>query len=271
MARPSSEGVSRALSVVAVLLAALALVASVAVTGPAGVAGTPGATGAVGPAGPQGPQGSQGETGPQGPGGTNGLHCWDLNGNGVGDPAIEDRNGDLVVNVLDCAGPQGPQGLQGDPGPQGPVGPQGPQGLQGPPGPGSIVAVNSTFTLPRVSMGGGCVNYAQVTITVTGSGTVAVWSTVRLSISHTQGSHDVVWVIISASPTDCTATSETTTLRFNDVEPSQAFFLTATVLRGFSVGGAGSYTYYINVVMMLGADIFDSIEASSIIAVYYPT
>ena len=38
--------------------------------------------------------------------------CWDLNGNGVADPA-EDINGDTVVNRLDCAGPQGVAGADG--------------------------------------------------------------------------------------------------------------------------------------------------------------
>jgi hypothetical protein len=46
-----------------------------------------------------------------------GIACWDLNGNGVGDLPAEDINVDLVVDVNDCTGAQGPQGLQGPPGP----------------------------------------------------------------------------------------------------------------------------------------------------------
>jgi hypothetical protein len=70
------------------------------------------------------------------------LHCWDLNGNGVGDPE-EDINHDGVCDAGDCKGPRGDQGPQGDPGPQGPPGDkgdkgdkgdEGPQGPQGPPG-----------------------------------------------------------------------------------------------------------------------------------------
>ena len=41
-----------------------------------------------------------------------GLHCWDVNQNGVADPA-EDKNNDGLVNTLDCQGAQGAQGLQG--------------------------------------------------------------------------------------------------------------------------------------------------------------
>ena len=39
--------------------------------------------------------------------GVPGLACWDLNGNGLPDPA-EDTNGDLVVDVLDCRGGTAP-------------------------------------------------------------------------------------------------------------------------------------------------------------------
>src|SRR3989304_1752794 len=46
--------------------------------------------------------------GPQGQGGQNGTHCWDLNENGMRDVATEDRNGDTVVDVVDCSATQNP-------------------------------------------------------------------------------------------------------------------------------------------------------------------
>ncbi|MFC1935943.1 hypothetical protein ACFLX9_04240, partial [Chloroflexota bacterium] len=61
----------------------------------------------------QGPTGEQGDPGPQGdPGetGTDGLACWDLNGNGVGDIGTEDTNSDDSVDVDDCKGLKGDQG-----------------------------------------------------------------------------------------------------------------------------------------------------------------
>lgn len=57
-----------------------------------------------GETGPAGPQGVPGPVGPLGPSGDNGLNCWDLNSNGLPDPASEDLNGDTTVNVLDCQG-----------------------------------------------------------------------------------------------------------------------------------------------------------------------
>jgi len=88
--------------------------------GPQGPAGLDGAAGAPGPVGPQGlpgnpgpigPQGLQGDPGLQGPpgvqgtpgpAGLDGIHCWDLNQNGVPDLPAEDTDGDGAVNVLDC-------------------------------------------------------------------------------------------------------------------------------------------------------------------------
>lgn len=115
-----------------------ALVAKYAINGLVGATGPMGPTGPVGPTGPAGPTGNMG---------SNGLACWDLNGNGVGDPN-EDINGDSKFDALDCkgdtgsAGPTGPQGIQGPigatglTGATGPVGPTGPTGPQGSPGVG---------------------------------------------------------------------------------------------------------------------------------------
>ena len=114
------------LGLIAVILSVMALVLSTVVPRPSGVAGAPGEVGPVGPTGPRGPAGLQGGPGPAG------LNCWDLNGNGLGDVATEDRNGDLAVDVLDCTGargPAGPQGFKGDKGDNGDVGPPGAAGL----------------------------------------------------------------------------------------------------------------------------------------------
>ncbi|MBL0176924.1 MAG: hypothetical protein IPP94_16975 [Ignavibacteria bacterium] len=58
------------------------------------------------PPGPQGPPGVPGAKG------ADGIDCWDLNGNGAGDPA-EDKNADGKWDALDCQGPRGPAGPPG--------------------------------------------------------------------------------------------------------------------------------------------------------------
>ena len=104
----SGGGVSKVLSVVAVLLAVAALAINFVIPGPAGAAGADGTDGVDGDPGSQGLQGQQGAAGAQGPAGTNGINCWDLNQNGAPDVGTEDLNGDTVVDVNDCTGPAGP-------------------------------------------------------------------------------------------------------------------------------------------------------------------
>ena len=53
--------------------------------------------------GDDGVDGSTGAAGPAGSDGSDGVACWDLNGNGVGDPE-EDTNNDGVFDAADCSG-----------------------------------------------------------------------------------------------------------------------------------------------------------------------
>ena len=72
--------------------------------------------------------------------GPDGLHCWDLDGDGVADPE-EDTNGDGVWDADDCQGPEGPagppgqDGVDGQDGADGASGMDGADGADGPPGP----------------------------------------------------------------------------------------------------------------------------------------
>ncbi|MEP0847017.1 MAG: hypothetical protein HRF50_09375 [Phycisphaerae bacterium] len=74
-----------------------------------GAAGPTGPAGAAGAAGPTGPPGEPGEVG------ADGLNCWDLDADGLAD-AIEDINGDGVLDAQDCQGAPGSDGQNGAPG-----------------------------------------------------------------------------------------------------------------------------------------------------------
>jgi hypothetical protein len=92
--------------------------------------GATGPTGPTGAAGANGTAGAAGATGPTGANGTNGISCWDLNGDGVNDPA-EDINGDAIWNALDCAGANGATGAAGAAGATGATGAAGASGTNG--------------------------------------------------------------------------------------------------------------------------------------------
>lgn len=64
--------------------------------------GLVGATGPSGPCGPQGDVGAMGPSGPSGPTGPDGIHCWDLNENGICDIGTEDTNCSDGCDVDDC-------------------------------------------------------------------------------------------------------------------------------------------------------------------------
>ena len=89
-------------------------------------AATTGPTGPIGPTGvgAVGPTGANGVTGPTG------IHCWDLNGNNINDPA-EDINSDGVWDALDCRGATGAVGATGLTGAVGATGASGADGATG--------------------------------------------------------------------------------------------------------------------------------------------
>ena len=99
--------------------------------GPTGATGSTGATGPQGTSGAQGvtgSQGIQGNTGANGATGAAGIHCWDLNNDGIND-AAEDINSDGFWNSLDCIGATGAQGIAGVTGNNGATGASGIDGL----------------------------------------------------------------------------------------------------------------------------------------------
>ncbi len=273
---PRKTDVSKPGLVIAVIALALALVGMVAFPGPVGEEGPQGEIGPQGLTGDDGNDGAQGPTGPQGLSGAdgadgvdgvNGIACWDLNGNGTGDIPAEDINGDLVVDVLDCTGPQGLQG------PQGPVGPQGPQGPAGPAGTGIIMGSQTRVEDPAVPLVG-CTNFINISLTVPQAGIIVVTSSMHFWIQHFLGTTDGVAFVHRTAPTDCS-------LAFS---PNPSWFLTeitqgipddflinvdGTLVTSFSVPGAGTYTYYLNAEMFNGQSANDRIVDATTVAVFY--
>lgn len=77
-----------------------------------GTTGLPGTNGLPGANGQPGINGQPGLNGQAGVNGIPGISCWDLNGNGLGDPE-EDVNGDGNFDALDCQGEDGENGKDG--------------------------------------------------------------------------------------------------------------------------------------------------------------
>jgi hypothetical protein len=107
---------SRLSSLLVVLFSSAAALSACGSEGPMGDMGSPGTMGDKGDKGDMGDPGTMGTPGQAGsngaPGqnGSAGLSCWDQNGNGTCDLAMEDIDEDGACDVADCAGPQGPPG-----------------------------------------------------------------------------------------------------------------------------------------------------------------
>jgi len=248
-------GVSKMLSVVAVLLAVVALAINFVVPGPQGASGTngtdgadgtdgtngaPGATGAQGPAGPAGADGANGTDGTDG---ADGIRCWDLNGNGVPDLATEDLNGDGTVDVLDCTGPAGP---------------------------GAVLDL-ATGTFTPLTATCAEVNGAAVTLAVPGPGTVVVTATVWVRLEHTAGSPEQAVFLLDSTSADCTDDRWHTYYSLANDEPTGYYINSVFVMEPFGVASAGTYTFYLNARMTTGETANDGILSVGAIGVFYPS
>jgi len=268
---------TRALGVMAVILAAAALVVNLVIPGPAGNVGADGMDGGDGAAGTNGVDswdlngngtpdigtedanrdGSVNRAdcaGPQGPGGINGadgIDCWDLNGNGIGDVAAEDLNGDLTVDMLDCRGAQGPQGFPGTP------------------GGGTILA--SRGALSGWPLSQPCAYYqgAEVTMTVPGPGTVVVTAMVTIRIDHTSGNTDGIDLYLDVIADWCAGDGWGGGAFVDPSEPTAFYYEHVPLLEPFTVT-AGTYTFYINGTGFAAGGIGDSFWLASVVAVFYP-
>lgn len=118
----------------------------------------------------------------------------------------------------------------------------------------------------------GCTNFDSVTITVPSAGTIVVSSLVKLNVEHTLGTEDRWEILISDSSTICWSPPWTWLDEIPDGNPSESQTqMSAYLQRAFTVGAAGTYTYYVNGEMVSGESALDEHDWSNTIAVFYPS
>lgn len=139
--------------------------------------------------------------------------------------------------------------------------------------PGPIPSMAKNSIGGPVTIGPTCTHYpgAEVSITVTGAGTVVVSATVGVGINHTAGISDEARIVVSTSTTDCAINDYTAFVSVPFSLPTDPFhYTTVPILHSFSVSGSGTVTFYVNGVMALGADSGDRFDSASLVAVHYP-
>ncbi|MFQ6128570.1 MAG: hypothetical protein ACE5QW_06680, partial [Thermoplasmata archaeon] len=178
------------------------------------------------------------------------IACWDLNQNGVPDLPAEDLNGDGIVDVNDCTGPQGPAG------------------------PGAVMSTVMLVSPSGVAMSG-CTNYYSIDITVPGPGTVVLYSFMHFWIEHTSGTTDGWAFGHRLDPADCSLGFADPWMYMDDISSDAPTDLlvnrAGTILNVFTVASAGTYTYYLNAIMWTGESASDEIVNAETVAVFYPS
>jgi len=122
-----------------------------------------------------------------------------------------------------------------------------------------------------VTIGSTCSNYLSVSITVPGSGNIDVGAISLITLSHSSGADDIARIFIGTTNTDCPGSGDGAS--FHQVpanaETSSVYF-SATPRNVFTVGAAGTYTYYLNGNMFHGQDTNDTFFRGRMFATWYP-
>ncbi len=166
------------------------------------------------------------------------------------------------------AGPVGPQGLTGD------VGPAGPAGPAGPPGAGTLMASAGTGTnIASLTIGASCTNYnaISVTIVVPSGGNIVVTAQVYVLLSHTTGTEDRLALIVSDAPGTCGGYPWYWFATIEASEPTQTLTERSGTFQNVFPVTAGTYTFYVDGWMVVGADANDRYQTANVLAVFYPS
>lgn len=174
-----------------------------------------------------------------------------------------------VVASLAIPGPTGATGPAGTNGTNGTDGAQGPIGLTGPAGPGTRMAQNNTTASLVIATT--CTHYTGINVTASGAGTVVVTTQVRVVISHTVGTADIVRVYVGVSATDCAYDAWRSYTSVGANAPTDVYYLTLTVQKPLAVAASGTYKFYVNGDMFSGSATADSFTGAGTIAVFYPS
>src|SRR3972149_3590571 len=176
-----------------------------------------------------------------------------------------------ATGATGAIGPTGANGAQGPAGATGPAGPAGPAGPQGPPGPRASMA-SSGSPLLLATIGGACTEGWNVSITVPSNGTVVVSGVARLRISHTTGTEDRYFLVTADTSALCPDSPGSWLDSIQpDIATDPSVWVSAAAEDAFAItSGAGTYTFYLNARMVVGADAADVFVFLGVVAVFYP-
>jgi hypothetical protein len=120
----------------------------------------------------------------------------------------------------------------------------------------------------------GCTNYLSVTITVPSAGNVTLISSMHAWIDHTAGTTDIWTFMTRPTATDCGLAFTDPTSYLEEIPgawPTDNVINKAGALTNqYAVASAGTYTYYLNGLMLSGQNAGDTIVNGSVVAIFTP-
>ena len=169
-----------------------------------------------------------------------------------------------LVSTIVVPGPTGPMGATGAAGASGAPGSTGPTG---PVGNGTIESY--VYDFGTTSIAGSCTHYAlsDLNITVPGPGTVILYVSTTVSISHTNGQADIVYVYGGTPSNYCSHFAGGEIVLASSMPTGTSWLATSFAAR-VTVTSSGTYTYGIGGIVNSGAGTF---EWASMSAVFYPS
>ena len=115
-----------------------------------------------------------------------------------------------------------------------------------------------------------CTDYMAVTITVPSAGTVVINAWQYVILEHTLGTATIVYTKISTSNDDC-GWDEWLGVTGADFGSPSDYYPQLYSLQRMDNVTAGTYTYYVNAVMVSGQSVDDQFGHGNMVAVFYPS
>lgn len=133
-----------------------------------------------------------------------------------------------------------------------------------------ILAASSSSSVATINTE--CTNYqgGEVTINVTGAGTIVVDANAWVQIDHTNGTKDIAYIAIGTTTTDCGVNENKGVINMPLAYSTTTLDNSVHVSKSLHVTSSGNYTFYLNGLMSSGQNSGDQFYFSNMRAVFYP-
>jgi len=133
------------------------------------------------------------------------------------------------------------------------------------------VVIDSVFEHGQLDVAT-CATVMQISVPVSGAGTIVVDAAATVRLGHTIGTKDRVVLTIQTTPDYCpTVSARNKEITIPEELPSSnSYVFPIALFRVASISTSGTYTYYVNAEMSDGGSAFDDLFSLQLRAIFYP-